>query len=90
MLKSRGKSQDVVENKGQIKLDCTKTQDVVENKRVTRLTRDVYENKGLNTKSVVDLALECAQKHQIGAKCAANRDDARRYCAQGNLKERNA
>ncbi len=45
MLKSRGKSQDVIENKGQEKLGCTKTRDVVENKRVTRRTRDVNENK---------------------------------------------
>ncbi len=44
MLKSRGESRDVVENKGQKKLGCTETQDVIENKRVARLTRDVYEN----------------------------------------------
>ncbi len=62
MLKSRGESQDVVENKGQRKLGCTETQDVVENKRVTRLTRDVNENKALNTKSGVNCAPECTQK----------------------------
>ncbi len=62
MLKSRGESQDVVENKGPKKLGCTKTRDVVENKQVTRLTRDVDENKGLNTKSGVNCAQECTQK----------------------------
>ncbi len=45
MLNSRGKSQDVVENKGQRKMGCTETRDVIENKRVTRITRDVIENK---------------------------------------------
>ncbi len=41
MLKSRGESQDVVENKGQEKQGCTETRDVIENKGVIRLTRDV-------------------------------------------------
>ncbi len=49
MLKSRGESRDVVENKGQEKLGCAKTRDVIENKRVTRLTRDVYEKNDLTS-----------------------------------------
>ncbi len=71
MLKSRGESQDVVENKGRKKFGCTETRDVIENKGVTRLTRDVNENKGLNIKSRVNFALECTRKRTNGTELRA-------------------